>query len=75
MCVECRRNLCAIDWPWFEPIGEWHPTVGYCSPGQTWNRLAARLPDRPIVARHDGLARLKPCVVVELPNEDIGEEL
>lgn len=33
MCLECRRNQENIDWPWFEPTGQWHPTVGYPAPG------------------------------------------
>jgi hypothetical protein len=36
LCLQCRRTRCRIDWPWFEPTGDWHPTVGYCAPGQTW---------------------------------------
>jgi hypothetical protein len=38
LCIQCRRGRCNIDWPWFEAIGSWHPTVGYCSPGQAWVR-------------------------------------
>lgn len=33
MCLECRRTGEEIDWEWFAPLGEWHPTVGYSPPG------------------------------------------
>lgn len=29
MCLQCRRDGEGIDWEWFAPIGEWHPTVDY----------------------------------------------
>lgn len=70
MCIQCRRDWCAIDWPWFEPVGEWRPVVGYCSPGQTWNR-----DQLPIVVKHDQFARRRqPMIELELP-EDLGEGL
>lgn len=40
MCLECRRDREKIDWVWFEPFGEWHPTLGYPSPGS-----GGRIPD------------------------------
>lgn len=29
MCLNCARETAGIDWEWFAPIGEWHPTVDY----------------------------------------------
>jgi hypothetical protein len=43
MCLGCRRESEGIDWPWFEPFGEWHPTVGY----------PRELPSLPVVPVHD----------------------
>lgn len=34
LCMQCRRTQAGIDWPWFEPLGVWHPTTGYAAPGQ-----------------------------------------
>lgn len=33
LCIECGRAVQGIDWPAAQPIGQWHPTVGYSSPG------------------------------------------
>lgn len=32
MCLGCRRAAEGIDWESQDPIGEWHPTVGYPRP-------------------------------------------
>jgi hypothetical protein len=29
MCLNCARDDAGVDWEWFAPIGEWHPTVDY----------------------------------------------
>jgi hypothetical protein len=28
-CIECGREDAGIDWPWFTPVGVWHPTVRF----------------------------------------------
>lgn len=33
LCLECRRAQTGIDWPAQDPLGDWHPTVGYAVPG------------------------------------------
>lgn len=35
LCLECRRTGEEIDWEWFAPLGEWHPTLGYPAPGSS----------------------------------------
>lgn len=44
MCLECRRSAEGIDWESQDPIGEWHPAVGYPRPIQWHEPSVARTP-------------------------------
>lgn len=38
MCMECRRIQEGVTWTGDRGLGEWHPTVGYLSPGSGWRQ-------------------------------------
>jgi hypothetical protein len=56
LCMECRRTQAGIDWPWFEPLGVWHPTIGYTAPGQGDQRAMIKALERypePTIGAHE----------------------
>lgn len=41
-CMDCaRRDAGLDDSKWFTPIGEWHPTIAHCLPGQLGKQVGA----------------------------------
>ena len=45
-CIECRYEDCGTD-ARYDPQGEWHPSVGYPSPGSGWRLSPEGVPDEP----------------------------
>lgn len=57
-CIECARSDAGVYWPWFEPFTDWHPTVGYSSPGLGPGRPEpppAEVYSAPVVSSRDGV--------------------
>lgn len=52
-CIDCGRLDAGVEWPWFTPLGEWHPTVGYASIGLA-EQPGGPVPDAPLPAERDG---------------------
>lgn len=68
MCIECGREKAGVIYPWFEPFGEWHPTVGYwtrpCEPPVVRAGLAEH--PAPSVSSRDGVAAVYPSAVLKV---------